>query len=95
MTVKTYDCYFRNAWGSKLFMCSVWAKSEDHMKKMIEEKFGKHKITGFAFVDTHNLEGDVPEEESPVPLIMVEEINKEFPDEPCIKRYSFEKGDFA
>lgn len=94
MEVKTYDCYFRNAWYSKIYLCSVWARSEDHMKQMIEQKFGKEKPASFAFVETHRLQGDVSEEESPVPLMMVEEINKEFPDEPVIKKYNFNKADF-
>lgn len=83
MTVKTYDCYFRNKEKTKLYACSVWANSEEHMRQLLKDKFGV--IERLAICETNLIEGDVKESENPAPMLVVEEYNTDYNNKNPIK----------
>lgn len=83
MTVKTYDAYFRNKEKTKLYVCSVWANSEEHMKQILKDKFGE--VERLAICETNLIEGDVKESENPAPMLIVEEYTTDYNNKNPIK----------
>ena len=95
-TVKTYDAYFYSNDGTSLYDCSVWASSDEHMKKMLKEKFPDEKMKHLAFCETHGFENDLTEKEiSPAPMLYVYKIDLSDIDNVKVKHMNSGPVDFT
>lgn len=96
VTVKTFDAYFYSNDGSSLYDCSVWASSEEEMKKMLKEKFPHEKVANLAVCETHGFTNDLTEKEtSPAPMLLVYKIDLADIDNVKVESLNFGPSDFA
>lgn len=95
-TVKTFDAYFYSNDGTVLYDCSVWASSEEEMKKMLKEKFPNEKMAHLAICETHGFVNDLTEKDSsPAPMLYVYKINLEDIDKVKAEYLNFGPSDFS
>ncbi|MBP5436364.1 MAG: hypothetical protein J6Y30_00125 [Treponema sp.] len=96
VTVKTFDAYFYSNDGTVLYDCSVWASSEEEMKRMLKEKFPDEKMKHLAVCETHGFVNDLTEKEtSPAPMLYVYMIYLEDVDNVKAKYLNFGPSDFT